>query len=99
MDFNPCSFFISIDLQHTGVANGGGGQALSGTGSCLQDFRTNPFIECNGGKGHCHFYETMTSFWLVTLDATQQFTKPVQETIKAGSFYNKLSRCQVCIRN
>lgn len=86
-------------LQHTAVGHGGGGQALSGPGSCLQDFRATPFIECNGGKGQCHYYETMTSFWMVTVDKQQQFRAPEQATLKAGNLYSKVSRCQVCIKN
>jgi collagen type IV alpha len=86
-------------FQHTAVGHGGGGQALSGPGSCLQDFRATPFIECNGGKGQCHYYETMTSFWMVTVEQQQQFRTPEQQTLKAGSLHTKVSRCQVCIRN
>lgn len=87
------------DFQHTAVGNGGGGQALASPGSCLQDFRTTPFIECNGGKGQCHFYETMSSFWLVTLEEYQQFQRPAMQTIKAGNLLTRISRCQVCIKN
>lgn len=91
--------FLHLFLfQHTGVGNGGGGQGLSGSGSCLEDFRATPFIECNGGKGHCHYYETMTSFWLVTLETSEQFTKPQQQTLKANNLLSRVSRCQVCIK-
>lgn len=86
-------------VMHTSTGYGGGGQALAGPGSCLQDFRATPFIECNGGKGHCFFYDTLTSFWLVTIDQTQQFRRPAMETIKAGNLLSKVSRCNVCIRN
>lgn len=85
-------------VMHTAVGYGGGGQALSGAGSCLQDFRSTPFIECNGGKGQCHYYESMTSFWMVTVDQQNQFRTPEQQTLKAGSLLTKVSRCQVCIR-
>lgn len=84
--------------MHTGVAHGGGGQDLSGTGSCLEDFRATPFIECNGDKGHCHYFETQTSFWLTNIAESQQFSRPQQETIKAGNLLNRVSRCNVCIR-
>ena len=43
-------------LQHTGAGAEGGGQQLASPGSCLEDFRSTPFIECNGGRGTCHFY-------------------------------------------
>lgn len=93
------TFSISISiLQHTAVGHGGGGQSLSGPGSCLEDFRATPFIECNGGKGHCHYYETQTSFWLVSLEDHQQFQRPEQQTLKAGNLLSRVSRCQVCIR-
>lgn len=88
-----------IFFQHTAVGNGGGGQALSGPGSCLEDFRATPFIECNGDKGHCHFYETQTSFWLVTVDEADQFVRPQPQTLKAGNLLSRVSRCQVCIKN
>lgn len=93
-DFND-----KICLQHTGVGNGGGGQALAGTGSCLQDFRSTPFIECNGGKGHCFFYDTQTSFWLTTVESYEQFQSPEQQTLKAGSLLQRVSRCKVCMKN
>uniref|UniRef100_T1GTR1 Collagen IV NC1 domain-containing protein n=1 Tax=Megaselia scalaris TaxID=36166 RepID=T1GTR1_MEGSC len=83
---------------HTGVGNGGGGQALASPGSCLLDFRATPFIECNGGKGHCHFYDTQTSFWMVTLRESQQFSKPEHEVLKAGNLRQRVSRCSVCIK-
>lgn len=85
-------------LMHTAVGHGGGGQSLSAPGSCLEDFRATPFIECNGGKGHCHYYETQTSFWLVSLEDHQQFERPQQQTLKAGNLLSRISRCQVCTR-
>lgn len=85
-------------FQHTAVGHGGGGQSLSAPGSCLEDFRATPFIECNGGKGHCHYYETQTSFWLVSLEDHQQFERPQQQTLKAGNLLSRISRCQVCTR-
>lgn len=87
-----------IKLQHTAVGHGGGGQGLSGPGSCLEDFRATPFIECNGGKGTCFYYETQTSFWLATIAEHQQFTRPQMETIKAGNLLSKVSRCNVCAK-
>lgn len=90
---------INASLQHTGVGNGGGGQQMAGPGSCLQDFRTNPFIECNGGKGHCHYYDTQNSFWLVTVEEHMQFQRPDMTTLKAGNLLSRVSRCQVCMKN
>lgn len=85
-------------IMHTSAGHGGGGQALAGPGSCLEDFRATPFIECNGGKGHCHYYETQTSFWLTTVEERDQFRRPQQETLKAGNLLSRVSRCNVCIR-
>ncbi len=76
---NLPSFFI---LQHTAAGAEGGGQALSSSGSCLEDFRATPFIECNGAGGTCHYYANKFSFWLATLDSRDMFAKPVSQTLK-----------------
>ena len=60
--------------MHTGAGAEGGGQSLSSPGSCLEDFRTTPFIECNGARGTCHYFANKFSFWLTTIDDNQQFT-------------------------
>ncbi len=62
-------------LQHTGAGAGGGGQVLSSPGSCLEDFRATPFIECSGGRGTCHYFANKFSFWLATLDNDSQFSR------------------------
>lgn len=83
--------------QHTGAANGGGGsQALSGTGSCLKDFRSNPFIECKGG--HCNFYDSISSFWLLAVNKAEESLQAQQQEIRAGTYDSRLSRCNVCIK-
>ncbi|EDL22060.1 procollagen, type IV, alpha 2, isoform CRA_b, partial [Mus musculus] len=43
-------------LMHTAAGDEGGGQSLVSPGSCLEDFRATPFIECNGGRGTCHYF-------------------------------------------
>lgn len=86
-------------LQHTGAGAQGGGQSLSSSGSCLEDFRATPFIECNGNKGQCHYYMNEISFWMATIEDRQQFQAPEQQTLKAGNLRSKISRCQVCIKN
>ena len=83
-------------LQHTAAGAEGGGQALASPGSCLEDFRSSPFIECNGAKGSCHYFANEFSFWLTTIDAQSQFVNPVPETLKAANLRNRVSRCQVC---
>jgi len=85
-------------LQHTSAGAEGGGQALSSPGSCLEDFRTTPFIECNGARGTCHYFANKFSFWLSTIDPQQQFFTPQPETLKAGNLRSRVSRCQVCIK-
>lgn len=101
------SFVISIFnlyilkrfFQHTAAGAEGGGQSLSSPGSCLEDFRASPFIECNGARGTCHYFANKFSFWLATIETSQQFRTPQKETLKAGNVRNRVSRCQVCIRN
>lgn len=66
-------------------------------GSCLEDFRPTPFIECQG-HGRCNYYATATSYWLSTVDEDKQFTKPRSETLKAGDLTSRISRCAVCRR-
>ena len=91
-------FLSPLSPQHTAAGNEGGGQSLSSPGSCLEDFRTTPFIECNGAKGTCHYFANKHSFWLTSID--QSFhTEPSSETLKAGQLLSRISRCQVCMKN
>lgn len=46
---------------------------FSSPGSCLEDFRATPFIECNGARGTCHYFANKFSFWLTTIEDDQQF--------------------------
>uniref|UniRef100_A0A3Q2PRX9 Collagen IV NC1 domain-containing protein n=1 Tax=Fundulus heteroclitus TaxID=8078 RepID=A0A3Q2PRX9_FUNHE len=85
-------------LMHTAAGNEGGGQSLSSPGSCLEDFRTTPFIECNGAKGTCHYFANKHSFWLTSIDHSFH-TQPSSETLKAGQLLSRISRCQVCMKN
>ncbi len=59
--------------MHTAAGAEGGGQSLSSPGSCLSHFRATPFIECNGGKGSCHFFANKYSFWLTIIEEDAQF--------------------------
>ncbi len=98
--FTPASFpsLSPLSPQHTAAGNEGGGQSLSSPGSCLEDFRTTPFIECNGAKGTCHYFANKHSFWLTSID--QSFhSDPKSETLKAGQLLSRISRCQVCMKN
>ena len=101
-EYTNVSIFLIINIllsfQHTGAGPSGGGQALSSPGSCLEDFRATPFIECNGARGTCHFFANKYSFWLTTISQNQQFRTPVSETLKAGDLRSRVSRCQVCTK-
>jgi integrin beta 8 len=84
--------------MHTSAGADGGGQSLSSPGSCLEDFRTSPFLECNGARGTCHYFADKFSFWLATIDQRDQFSTPQPQTLKAGQQRTRISRCQVCMR-
>lgn len=67
-------------------------------GSCLEQFRARPFIECHG-IGRCNYYTTAYSYWLATIEDYAMFQKPRQQTIKPGMDQTaRISRCSVCIR-
>ena len=83
--------------QHTDAGAEGGGQSLVSPGSCLEEFRPTPFIECHG-HGRCNYFTTAFSYWLATIDDRQQFRQPQQQTLKAGNLRSRVSRCSVCRR-
>ncbi|KAM6948630.1 uncharacterized protein FYW47_016575 [Aplochiton taeniatus] len=86
-------------LMHTGSGDDGGGQSLTSPGSCLRDFRTHPFVECQGPRGTCHYFANIYSFWLITVPRNWQFTVPEPGTIKAADRQRqRASRCHVCTR-
>lgn len=86
-------------LMHTAAGTEGGGQSLVSPGSCLEDFRANPFIECSGARGTCHYFANKYSFWLTTVEERRQFQEqPVSETLKTGQLHTRVSRCQVCMK-
>ncbi|KAI0222491.1 Collagen alpha-2(IV) chain [Lamellibrachia satsuma] len=84
--------------MHTAAGADGGGQSLSSPGSCLEDFRTTPFIECNGARGTCHYFANKFSFWLTTINSGDQFSTPRSQTLKAGNLRSRVSRCNVCMK-
>ena len=88
---------VVVERQHTDSGAEGSGQSLVSPGSCLEDFRPAPFIECQG-HGRCNYYNTATSYWLATVDEDSQFVKPRQQTLKAGDLQSRISRCAVCQR-
>ncbi|XP_056149885.1 collagen alpha-2(IV) chain-like [Lampris incognitus] len=86
-------------LMHTGAGDEGGGQSLTSSGSCLRDFRTHPFIECQGARGTCQYFANLYSFWLTTVNQPEQFLTPQPGTIKAAEQQRqRASRCHVCTR-
>ncbi|KAG8510683.1 Collagen alpha-5(IV) chain [Galemys pyrenaicus] len=84
-------------MMHTSAGAEGSGQALASPGSCLEEFRSSPFIECHG-RGTCNYYANSYSFWLTTVDVSDMFSKPQSETLKAGDLRTRISRCQVCMK-
>uniref|UniRef100_A0A4W5JX48 Collagen IV NC1 domain-containing protein n=1 Tax=Hucho hucho TaxID=62062 RepID=A0A4W5JX48_9TELE len=84
-------------MMHTSAGAEGSGQALASPGSCLEDFRSSPFIECHG-RGTCNYYGNTYSFWLAIIDQSEMFRKPQSETLKAGSLLTRISRCVVCMK-
>jgi len=93
--------FFHCSFQHTGSGDQGGGQSLMSPGSCLEDFRSAPFIECQGQRGTCQFFANEYSFWLTTVMPDLQFASaPLSGTLKEGQEQRKkISRCQVCLKH
>ncbi|KAI5625480.1 collagen alpha-4(IV) chain, partial [Silurus asotus] len=86
-------------LMHTGSGDEGGGQSLTSSGSCLQDFLTHPFVECQGPRGTCHYFTNLHNFWLTRLDEQDFSLIPEMMTLKgAAEQRNYVSRCNVCLR-
>ncbi|EPY74596.1 hypothetical protein CB1_001951014 [Camelus ferus] len=80
-------------VMHTSAGAEGSGQALASPGSCLEEFRSAPFIECHG-RGTCNYYANAYSFWLATIERSEMFKKPTPSTLKAGELRTHVSRCQ-----
>lgn len=64
---------LLVFVQHTSAGAEGSGQALASPGSCLEEFRSAPFIECHG-RGTCNYYANSYSFWLATIEDSDMFT-------------------------
>lgn len=71
----------------------GGGQQLQSPGSCLQEFRATPYIECNG-QMECHFFADKYSFWLVDIAG---YRDDSGGTYKPHEILYHVGRCLVCI--
>lgn len=84
-------------VMETGVGAEGSGQPLASPGSCLEQFRKIPFIECHG-RGTCDYYTDSYSYWLAALNPDNMFSKPKPQT-DTGEFPGSLiSRCRVCMK-
>lgn len=66
------------------------GQNLVSPGSCLEEFRIQPMIECHG-QGNCDFYRQVTPFWLAVIEEHEQWQMPAQRTLKTDHT-SKISR-------
>uniref|UniRef100_A0A4W4FEB4 Collagen IV NC1 domain-containing protein n=1 Tax=Electrophorus electricus TaxID=8005 RepID=A0A4W4FEB4_ELEEL len=89
------SFFM-----YTGSGDEGGGQPLTSSGSCLKDFRTQPFMECQGHRGTCHYFANLYSFWLTCVSCQEEHgMAPSSHTMKAADQQRgHTSRCHVCMK-
>jgi integrin beta 8 len=88
-------------MMVAGAGKTGAGQSLSSSGSCLQEFRPKPFIECQGARGTCHFFSDKYSFWLTTIDPLNMFQTQQPKTLiknKGDDLKSRVSRCRVCVR-
>jgi integrin beta 8 len=87
-------------LAHTSEGADGGGQDMGSPGSCLEDFRATPFIECTGARGTCQFFANSFSFWVRTINADQQFADPQLQALKGKmDGRSQVSRCKVCVKS
>ncbi|XP_030007299.1 collagen alpha-2(IV) chain-like [Sphaeramia orbicularis] len=89
-------------LMHTGAGDEGGGQSLTSSGSCLTDFRAQPFVECQGPRGTCHYFANIYSFWLTRVDglaSTSHGSSTSSNTLTEGRLQRlNVGRCNVCMK-
>uniref|UniRef100_A0A3Q1G1L9 Collagen IV NC1 domain-containing protein n=1 Tax=Acanthochromis polyacanthus TaxID=80966 RepID=A0A3Q1G1L9_9TELE len=85
-------------LMHTGAGDEGGGQSLTSSGSCLTDFRAQPFVECQGPRGTCHYFANIYSFWLKSVPASAAASSSSASTMTDSSEQREnIGRCNVCM--
>merc|ERR1712004_325290 len=85
-------------LQHNSDGADGGGQDLMSPGSCLQNFRSTPFIECTGQSGNCQYFSNSLSCWMRTIAEQNQFSNPMS-SYSGRNLEKNISRCNVCMRD
>lgn len=95
-EWHWCSF---LWLQHTGAGDEGGGQSLTSSGSCLTDFRAQPFVECQGPRGTCHYFANIYSFWLTRVEFHVANNNSAAFTLTdAWQQRDNIGKCNVCMR-
>ncbi|MCP3851706.1 MAG: hypothetical protein GY694_15930 [Gammaproteobacteria bacterium] len=85
--------------QPAAAGPGDGGQALSSPGSCLEEFRATPILECHAAHGTCRSPGLNHSFWLSTIESSEMFTQPRPQTLETHNLRTRISRCNVCMNN
>ncbi|CAG02171.1 unnamed protein product, partial [Tetraodon nigroviridis] len=86
-------------LMHTGAGDEGGGQSLTSSGSCLTDFRAQPFVECQGPRGTCHYFANIYSFWLTRVESQEASSNSSASTLtQAWQQRDNIGKCNVCMR-
>lgn len=73
-----------------------GGQQLASSGSCLEHFRSNVYVECNS-RGQCSFYHDKYSYWLVSLGEEFFHKDVISFEVKDRDNLSRVSRCRVCV--
>lgn len=99
-DFSPLWEGYSY-VMVTSSGTSGGGQDLSSSGSCLENFYLPTFIECLG-RGTCAYYINNLDYWLAQNPEMSQpgmwgmgnVYSGLDEIIRQG-----VARCVVCARN
>lgn len=90
--FYKITFILILhsQFQTTNDNTGGFGQNLVSPGSCLEEFRSQPVIECHG-QGRCNFYDPVASFWMAVIEESEMWQMPRPATLKADQT-SKISR-------
>ncbi|XP_056138916.1 collagen alpha-2(IV) chain-like [Lampris incognitus] len=85
-------------LMHTGAGDEGGGQSLTSSGSCLRDFRAQPFVECQGPRGTCHYFANIYSFWLTRVESSSSSSSSSATLKEEWRQRQNVGRCSVCMK-
>ncbi|KAL0174836.1 hypothetical protein M9458_030804, partial [Cirrhinus mrigala] len=66
---------------------------------CLQDFRSQPFVECQGSRGTCQYSPTFFSFWLTRVNEQNFDAIPYDTDLNGQNQQDSVSTCTVCIKD